>query len=183
MATRKLELTDQVFGRLTVTGIHSKHKCGHYKWSCVCVCGKECIAIGSELKRGNIASCGCLVSLGNGRIRSYEALYNKFCSASKLRGITVELSYEDFIEFTKIPNCHYCNSEIVWSEFGTKKGHGYNLDRKDSTKGYTSCNCVVCCFACNRGKSDKHSYEEWKEISGLINAMRAGRDYAYIYRS
>ena len=44
----------------------------------------------------------------------------------------------------------------------------YNLDRKDSIKGYTKENCVVCCKRCNRAKSNLFSYEEWLEIGKFI---------------
>ena len=36
---------------------------------------------------------------------------------------------------TEEEKCHYCGAEL----------RGYNLDRKDNTKGYSKENCVVCC--------------------------------------
>jgi hypothetical protein len=59
-----LELTGQVFGRLTVieraedyiatSGAH--HSC----WVCRCECGNETTSHGNNLKRGDTKSCGCL---------------------------------------------------------------------------------------------------------------------------
>jgi hypothetical protein len=55
-----LDLSGQVFGRLTVirdSGIRRHHQS---IWICSCECGAEYHAIGSSLKSGLTRSCGCL---------------------------------------------------------------------------------------------------------------------------
>lgn len=51
--------TGLVFSRLTVTGPATNNKYGRMRWVCKCVCGREVVAVGKDLKRGNTKSCGC----------------------------------------------------------------------------------------------------------------------------
>jgi hypothetical protein len=81
----------------------------------------------------------------------------------------VLLSFEEFLEFTKIKNCHYCDNSIVWDEHN---GWRINLDRKNNTLPYTKENCVVCCKLCNYSKSDKYTYEEWKAMTDALKLYR-----------
>ena len=48
------DLTGRRFGILTV-----KEYLGNGKWKCMCDCGKETTAFGTNLKRGHTTSCGC----------------------------------------------------------------------------------------------------------------------------
>jgi len=70
----------------------------------------------------------------------------------------MDITFEQFLEFTNISECHYCNSPIVWKKSGSRT---YNLDRKDNNKGYLLNNLVVCCYKCNKGKREIYTYEEW----------------------
>lgn len=56
-------LTGQKFGRLTVTELSHKEKCGNryrYYWKCKCECGNTHITRTDSLTSGNVQSCGCL---------------------------------------------------------------------------------------------------------------------------
>lgn len=94
--------------------------------------------------------------------RPFESIYNYILKLYKNDNV---LTYDEFITYTKINKCHYCYSPIHWIPFGTVKGEfisrAYFLDRKDSSLPYINTNIVVCCTRCNRGKSNKFSYEEW----------------------
>lgn len=62
-----INLTGQKFGRLTVIKrVENKGK--RVCWLCQCICGKEKIAAGSDLRGGITRSCGCL---------QIESRYNK----------------------------------------------------------------------------------------------------------
>lgn len=53
--------TGKRYGRLRVIRRHiAKSDRREALWLCVCDCGKEKIAIGSNLRRGQCKSCGCL---------------------------------------------------------------------------------------------------------------------------
>ncbi len=49
----------QKHGRLFVVARHGKDGRGEATWLCRCECGKEIIALGSNLRTGNTTSCGC----------------------------------------------------------------------------------------------------------------------------
>lgn len=118
------------------------------------------------------------------RKRPYEWLLNKLSKPRKDRKVKyVNLSYEEFLEFIKVDKCHYCNTNIVWSEYTSnckidgKCYQGYNLDRKDNNSGYTKDNCVVCCYECNRTKGNHYSYDEMLLLKPILTKIKLERLY------
>lgn len=85
------------------------------------------------------------------------------------------LSYEEFLTFTRIPECHYCGAVIPWHPKMAGKNNAYYLDRKDNDKGYTTDNCVVCCSRCNWAKANRFTYEEWVYIGKAIRGFREAK--------
>lgn len=57
--TRMIDLTGQVFNRLTVIDRADNAKGGQARWNCICECGNARIVIGSKLISGWSKSCGC----------------------------------------------------------------------------------------------------------------------------
>jgi hypothetical protein len=191
---RLIDLTGQRFGRLVVLNkTDTPYKDRHIGWRCICDCGVETIVNGRDLRKGHTKSCGCWKHLFNQekrRLRPFENPYNRLPKAAESRNLEQTLSYEDYLEFTKIPNCHYCEALISWQPYAgrSENKHGrtslpYYLDRKDNNLGYTKENCVVCCSRCNRGKMHLFTYEQWKEIGSLLRAMRENKDYAYSHKA
>lgn len=56
---RKIDISGQRFGRLTVLSEAEERKNGCVQWRCKCDCGKECIVLGYLLRNGETQSCGC----------------------------------------------------------------------------------------------------------------------------
>lgn len=54
------DLIGATFGRLTVVEPVRERVRNNIAFLCRCECGGEKVAIGSDLKRGNVRSCGCL---------------------------------------------------------------------------------------------------------------------------
>lgn len=100
------------------------------------------------------------------RKRPYEWLYNHLLYRAARHDKTVDLTYEEFMSFRVIEECHYCGESIDWQK------KAMHLDRKDSAEGYSVPNCVVCCGRCNKAKLDHFTYEEWLEIGRLLRVMR-----------
>jgi hypothetical protein len=139
----------------------------HSLWMCKCICGKEFIKLYSNITRGKNMGCDeCYRSFAQIKLRPFESRYNSLISVNKERN-NVNLTYEEYIEFTKIKNCHYCNVPMNWHPYHMT---GYYLDRKDNSLGYSVDNCVVCCARCNEAKSDHFTYDEWKQIGNLIRS-------------
>lgn len=162
---KKLDITGQKFGRLVVIGrSFKKYKNEQPHWECRCDCGTMRRVYQGSLTRGITVSCGCYRNERTGnvkRLRPFEGLYNILASNTRDGKVSCELTYEEFLEFTKITKCHYCGDDITWYEFNTaKNGSGYNIDRKDNAIGYNKGNCVVSCGICNWLKS-KFNYEEF----------------------
>jgi|HubBroStandDraft_1064217.scaffolds.fasta_scaffold20558_4 hypothetical protein len=105
-------------------------------------------------------------------LRPFEALYHILASeARRSRFSRVEMSYIEFLSFTSIKQCHYCGELLQWAERINREKlpyTGYNLDRKDSSLGYTKENCVACCCFCNRTKGNRFTYDEFKLIASTI---------------
>ncbi|MDM8313107.1 MULTISPECIES: hypothetical protein [Clostridium] len=53
------DLCGNVYGDLKVIKREGSNKYGKALWRCKCKCGKEIIAIGTDLKRMHTTSCGC----------------------------------------------------------------------------------------------------------------------------
>lgn len=109
--------------------------------------------------------------------RPYESLYNGLFNDH--RRIPVDLTYEEYVEFTKQTTCTYCADQIPWVPYGTVNGkfksRAYFLDRRDHSKSYSKNNCVVCCTFCNRLRSTDFSYEEFLLIGKVLKKIRKAR--------
>jgi hypothetical protein len=106
--------------------------------------------------------------------RPYGIIFNRIAENSKQKSIPNSLTYSQFLEFTKVKVCVYCEELVEWMEHipAHYRGHyGYNLDRKDSSKGYSKENCVVCCKICNWSKNELFSHEEFLEIGKTIGKI------------
>lgn len=58
---RKLDLTGQRYGKLTVLG-PAENIGTRTAWRCQCDCGKETVVQSNRLRSGHTSSCGCLVA-------------------------------------------------------------------------------------------------------------------------
>ena len=63
--SKLIDLTGQVFGRLTALEPVGKNKRGNYLWKCRCACGNFCVVSSYLLRNGKTRSCGCLHDEGN----------------------------------------------------------------------------------------------------------------------
>lgn len=54
-----LELTGQVFGKLSVVEKAGRDQYGRVLWRCACACGQEAVTAGRNLVAGFTKSCGC----------------------------------------------------------------------------------------------------------------------------
>ena len=111
--------------------------------------------------------------------KPYESIYYRL--DRDWRKVGNDMTYTEFIQLTKIKNCHYCNDKINWVPYATVKGKflssAHYLDRKDHNKSYSVSNCVVCCTLCNRMRSNKFTYEEFLIIGLAIKEVKYNRLY------
>lgn len=76
---RRIDLTGQEFGYLTVVGL-DEQRCGAKGtfWWCRCICGQRVSADGGNLRRGNSQSCGCRRAEGSLRARFKDLTGQRF---------------------------------------------------------------------------------------------------------
>jgi len=65
MGRNFIDLTGQIFGRLTIIEYIGKTKYKQSLWLCRCNCGNEKVILGLNLNHGRVKSCGCIVKEGN----------------------------------------------------------------------------------------------------------------------
>lgn len=76
--SRKIDLTGQKFGRLTVIAEAGKSKRGRILWHCVCECGNERIVVGENLRSGGTKSCGCFQREQASKCKKIDLVGEKF---------------------------------------------------------------------------------------------------------
>ncbi|MDD3229174.1 MAG: AP2 domain-containing protein [Oscillospiraceae bacterium] len=176
---KKIDLTGQKFGRLTVLEEALPDKHGNTKWRCICDCGSITDVYGTKLRNGETVSCGCKrkgqnVKHGLEGTHIYSTWYNmkSLCYNDKnpknkaYRGKGIEVCDEwkdDILTFAK------------WSV-----ENGYEPDKKllryDTDKGFYPWNCRWGEANQAQGRRSKkiftfngetHSLAEWSRITGI----------------
>lgn len=143
------------------------------RWLVRCDCGREFECGDANYEKqwlGLCQSCTQSKPKPRRRKRPFEYRYNAAAARTKHAFL---ISYDEFLEFTKTQECHYCGDKINWGPaFGKNRPSGINLDRKDSNKPYVKDNLVVACRRCNYGKNNFFSYDEWRQLGALIKTWR-----------
>lgn len=138
-----------------------------------CDCGHEGECLLQSLQRcGKCESCAYKGPRTYRRLRPFEARYNSLVSRGRH---PVQITYEQFVSFTDIRECHYCGDSIIWSPFrGANLEHSTatNLDRMDNSRPYEMDNLVVCCLRCNKAKNTHFTYDEWQELGNVIRSWK-----------
>lgn len=165
----KYKIGEKVGSWEIINIIPGKRKISRRNYFCKCICGKERLVSGGNFGI-NSFSCGC--QRANRRLRPFESAFNKTYRDARARKIPFTLTYEDFLSFTEIKFCHYCNKELIWKKYRNNISAVSNLDRKDSSIGYEKNNLVACCGACNWMKNSVFSYEEFKIVRKVISFFR-----------
>ncbi len=159
-------------GQRTLLALMGINEHGRRSWKTQCACGAIVCCTTEQAKRSlRCIKCGHKGPRPWRKKRPFEVTYN----ALRQRGRhPVLISYEQFIEFTKIQECHYCGTPVLWEPY-RKPGltTASNLDRKDNDQPYVMNNIVVCCLRCNKAKNTHFSYDEWKQLGAIVRSWRA----------
>ena len=142
MKRKRGDITGYRFGKLTAikpTGDSDRY--GRF-WQLLCDCGGEKISQPVYLKRGTVASCGCLVSLGNAKTHGWcnsptwkswasmrQRCLNETCKDYPRyggRGITICDEWHSFEQFL--------------ADMG-ERPEGTSIDRIDVNGNYEPSNC------------------------------------------
>lgn len=110
----------------------------------------------------------------------FGSQYQRLKSRAKISNIILEITYKQYLEYTKINKCYYCGVPIEWCAFRSDRTensspYAYYLDRKNCSSGYTRNNVVVCCSLCNYTKLENFNFEEFKLLGKTIKKIRKMR--------
>lgn len=82
---KKINLSGQTFGRLTVISEMRERKNGLVSWLCSCSCGKRAVVLTKTLRNGGTKSCGCLhIEKSSENINNFNEKNTKPCRATRL---------------------------------------------------------------------------------------------------
>jgi hypothetical protein len=173
---KRIDLTGQVFGRLTVQGYsHTDTLPSGQKramWNAICSCGNKSIISSSNLSVTK--SCGCLKKEGLNKkpfgVASFNGKYGQYKTGARIRKLPFLLSKEEFLSIVEKP-CFYCGAEKT-TKMKIKNCNGHfesnGIDRIDSAKGYFLENCVPCCPTCNTMKLDLSPEQFYAHIQKIL---------------
>ena len=149
--------------------------CKETMWRFLCDCGKETIANGSHVRRGNIMSCGCYVlKVNSERMKSNTYGLKHGLTDHPLRAIRkamIDRCNNPKNKFYKnyglrgISVCQeWINSLENFFEWAIKTGwiKGLSIDRIDNDANYTPENCQWITISENSKKNAKSLWEKDK---------------------
>lgn len=149
------------------------------RWKCQCECGVIREVRHDGLISGESKSCGCLQKDIAREIRvkgnkskalpegeaSFNSVYRAYRQGAAKRSLEFRLTKEEFKTISSQP-CFYCGAEpsqVYHSEFYNGEFVFSGIDRMNNKEGYTTDNCVPCCWTCNRAKlnRDRDEFIAW----------------------
>lgn len=176
-----IDLTGQVFGRLTAIRSTSQRVGSSVLWQCMCSCGNTHYAACSYLLNGSVGSCGC----------SRKDANITHGASRKGQWTTEYVTWSGMIDRCRNPNNpafeRYGGRGILvcerWHKFENffddmgPRPDSLTLERSDNNKGYEPGNCVWATYKVqNRNRRDNKTIEfngsvkcvsEWAEILGM----------------
>lgn len=143
-----IDLTGQVFGRLTVLNFDGMHPQRHLAmWRCRCICGGVVVARGSYLRVGDTKSCGCLQP-DTARSREYKHGFGgtriyKVWAGIKQRCLNPNNPNADRYLHRGITICQEWIDFPAFKDWALANGYRDDLtiDRIDNDRGYSPDNC------------------------------------------
>lgn len=183
-----LDLTGQIFGRLTVLSKAPNRIMGNgdsrRAWNCECECGNKIIATTLDLRKGDVRSCGCLKSeLDRTRSRTHGETKSRLHNIwQRMRSRCSNVNSQDYAYYGGRGIRVYPpwdKDYMCFRDWALSNGYRDDLtiDRIDVNKGYCPENCrwtTMKVQANNRTNSryitcngETHTIQEWSEIVGI----------------
>lgn len=169
-----LDITGQVYGRLTVVSFESYVTEGRRgsiraRWNCSCTCGNDIKVTSNSLRRGNTRSCGCLLEETNRTANAFSVV-NRMRDRAIRDGKDWTLTDDEAVSLIT-GDCTYCGRPPRVSGTTHKYIPRNGIDRINSNKGYESGNVSSCCPRCNIAKNDQTLNEFQQQIWDQFHTM------------
>lgn len=158
--TAPLDLTNQKFEYCTVIKRVENSKAGKSRWLCKCVCGKEFVAVGSQLVNTRTKHCGCMEST----LRALSKI--KIIDIGERFGNLVVVEYLGVTNSKSTYRCLCdCGNEVVVTGNRLQSGN---------TK---SCGCLQRLGA---SKSLKERWDNGVQLRSIHNSINHSKPEAHI---
>jgi len=165
----------KTYGRLVVIGKSSKRTDRGGFFNCKCECGKEKEIRGDALRIGATTSCGCYAkeatvsaNIKPPGVATWTELFGTSRRGARQRNLPFKITIEEYKTIAS-QNCYYCGispkpfnhylsgHKRVYSSKSIERSWvlANGIDRVDNSLGYTTSNCVACCWPCNQAKMNK----------------------------
>ena len=181
VVSKRIELTGEVFGRLTVIGFSHSAKNRASLWFCRCECGAERVVSFSNLRQGRTRSCGCLHSeIAAGKLTKHGLTKSPIYALwAHMRDRCNRPSNESFPRYggRGIAVCKEWDSAESFIVWATANGwrEGLQIDRIDNNSGYNPGNCRFVDGATNNNNRECTLKHEGRPLSEI--AKEAGVSY------
>jgi len=174
MARKAIKMVGNVYGKLTVVSFHHLHKSGTTRyWLCKCECGNFHIANGSNLRAGEIKSCGCLANSKNGECGGLHTIWRHV----KSRCMNVNDDHFMWYGFRGIKICEeWKNDFAAFEKWAIEAGYekGLTIDRINPDGDYSPDNCKWTTRKENSGKRRRRTKQEYQFDRQILDSIRNG---------
>ena len=176
---KKLDLTGEIFGRLTCISrvVPAKGRADKLYWLCKCSCGNEVITTTGNLRSGNAKSCSCLqkdiardLKTTHGKSNTSKNIGYAYYVWLGMRNRCNNPNSEDWLYYggKGIKVCERWDSyEVFEQDMGVRPTKDHSIDRRDSSLGYNPDNCYWATYK-QQADSIKQS-KRW--VSIVVNGV------------
>lgn len=172
--SKVIPMVGKKFGKLIVISFHHLHESGTTRyWLCKCDCGNFHIANGSNLRAGEVKSCGCLANSKNGETGGLLNIWNHILH----RCMNPNDDHFMWYGFKGIKVCEEWKKDFgSFEKWALENGYksGLTIDRVDPDGNYTPDNCKWITRKENSGKRKSRTKAERERDKEIINAIRGG---------
>ena len=138
-----IDMSGEVYGRLTVVKPYDKTKDGKIRWLCQCECGNTALVTRRELKCGKTRSCGCYKREKMTKHGMFNTRLYRIYIGMKARCYNINATGYKNYGGRGIKICSEWNNFENFYKWAMENGYSDNLtiDRLDVNGNYDPSNC------------------------------------------
>ena len=149
MVNRAIDITGQVFSRLTVTS--RSGTIGRIAtWNCLCSCGTSVVVRANSLRGGHTTSCGCYREQRQKEVGKFQLKHglrsaNSYLTWQGMKKRTTNPKCKDYQNYggrgIKVCNAWFDSFETFYKDMGPRPSPNHSIDRMNNNGDYEPSNC------------------------------------------